>query len=204
MHPMLTLAETLAKKWMVGYRQGSPPRRAWEHPADLVRLLEERPGNFSSAGQVKAKAIAWLHDVLEDGLSEEGEPVGESDLLRYSYALVPYPDGKEGPPSEIPDDACLPPEVVRGVIQLTHRRGETKEDYYRTLSGIDYLPKLVKCVDRVCNLREGSKTFKPARWTRYVNETATYIVPLTASLNQDTSKWLRTLLLDAMALRPSF
>lgn len=200
---MLALAESLAKQWMPGFREGPRRRPAWEHPADLVRVLDQRPGDFSVAGQVKAKAMAWLHDVLEDG-KIDGQPVTVEDLQRHSYVMVAHPEGGFVLPEIIADDACLPPEVIEGVLQLTHKPGASKEDYYKTLAGIDYLPKLVKCVDRVCNLHEGAETFKPARWARYVRETQTYILPLADSLNKDTARWLRTLLLDAMALRPSF
>jgi len=200
---MIKLAEALAKQWMPGFRQGPKNRRAWEHPQDLVRLLDERPGDYSAAGQMKAKTMAWLHDVLEDGVAEDGRRIVEADLRNYSFDYVEAPDGGLLVPEVIPDGACLSPEVIEGVVQLTHKAGHTKDEYYQTLAGIDYIPKLVKCVDRVCNLREGAETFKPARWTRYVADTRKYVLPLTSALSKDTDKWLHALLCDAMALRPS-
>ena len=86
-------------------------------------------------------------------------------------------------------------------MQLTHPEGITKIAYYETLKNINYLPKLVKCVDRICNLREGAEVFKQHRWERYVGETKLYILPLAQDLNEETAVWLTRLLHDAMALR---
>jgi len=194
-HRLIQQAEALAKRWMVGDRQGKPgepPRKAWEHPADLVALLDERPGEFSEAGQIKAKAMAWLHDVIEDGRKADGSRVTYEDL---SSLVVSYDDPHYEP--------YLDEMVVIGVGQLTHPEGITKIEYYKTLQEIDYIPKLVKCVDRICNLREGAEVFKPARWARYVEETRLYILPLTEALREETAEWLTKSLEDAMSLRTS-
>lgn len=194
-HRLISQAEALARRWMPGDRQGKPgvkARKAWEHPADLVALLEERPGEFSEAGQIKAIAIAWMHDLIEDGRKEDGSRVTASDL---EGLVVGYEDPRADP--------YLDPMIVEGVIQLTHPEGLTKIAYYETLAAIDYIPKLVKCVDRICNLREGADVFKPARWDRYVHETRTYILPLAQALREETAEWLTKHLHDAMALRVS-
>lgn len=178
---MVVQAEALAKRWMPGYRQGKPGdtlRKAWEHPQDLVRLLDERPGEFSEAGQAAAKAMAWLHDLLEDGKKEDGSVVTPEDLEQY-----------------------VPERIVEGVIQLTHQEGHSKLDYYKTLREIDYFPKLVKCVDRICNLREGASSFTDKRWTRYTEETRLYILPLAQDLREETAEWLTRLLNEALAVR---
>ena len=174
----LERAERLARQWMPGFRQAQPgqePRPSWEHPHDLVKLLAERPGDFSEAGQKMAICIAWMHDLLEDGVKEDGTPVTVSDL---------------GPDFD--------PRILDGVEQLTHPKGIDKLGYYRLLKDIDYLPRMVKCVDRICNLREGKLTFKPRRWERYVFETEQYILPLTEALRDETRDWLAQLLREAM------
>jgi (p)ppGpp synthase/HD superfamily hydrolase len=176
----VTQAEALAKRWMPGFRQtipGQAARRSWEHPQDLVKLLAERPGEFSEAGQMKAVCIAWMHDLLEDGIKEDGKRVTKNDLI---------------------DEFDL--SVVRGVQELTHVDGTPKYRYLENLGKIEYIYKLVKCVDRICNLREGRQVFKPARWARYVGETQQYILPLTDPLRDGTNEWLKKLLLEAMAL----
>lgn len=177
---------------MPGDRQGKPgqsARKAWEHPADLVALLGERPGEFSEAGQIKAMAMAWLHDVIEDGRKEDGSRVTAEDL----YALVVGYDSERKP--------YLDEAVIDGVVELTHPEGISKIAYYERLQEIGYIPKLVKCVDRICNLREGAGVFKPARWDRYVRETELYILPLARDLREETAEWLTRHLLAAMALR---
>ena len=193
-HRLPAQAEALAKRWMPGDRQGKPgqtPRKAWEHPADLVRLLSERPGEFSEAGQIKALAMAWLHDVIEDGRKEDGSRVTTSDLQGL---VVGYGE---------PSGPYLDEAVVEGVVELTHPEGITKIAYYETLSEIGYIPKLVKCVDRICNLREGAGVFKPARWERYVSETRTYILPLARDLREETAEWLTQHLHEALDARES-
>ena len=194
-HRLVLQAEALAKQLMTGYRHGRPgtaPRRAWEHPADLVALLAERPGEFSEAGQVKAMAMAWLHDVIEDGRKEDGRRFTANDLR----SLVV---GHDVPGRE----PYLDNSVVDGVVQLTHAEGTSKVSYYETLKDIDYIPKLVKCVDRICNLREGVNVFSPLRWDRYVLETRKYVLPLTNDLREETAGWLSDGLLAAMELRPA-
>ena len=194
-HRLVLQAEALAKRWMTGYRHGRPGvdlRRAWEHPADLVTLLAERPGEFSEAGQVKAMAIAWLHDVIEDGRKEDGSRVAADDLR----TLVIEHGNQEHEP-------YLDHSVVDGVIQLTHVEGTSKISYYESLKDVDYISKLVKCVDRICNLREGMNVFSPLRWNRYVLETQKYILPLAKDLREETAEWLTENLLAARALRPT-
>lgn len=191
------LAEVLAKKWMTGFRESKPraPRRfAWEHPEDLVTLLAGRPGEFSHAGMIHAMSIAWLHDVLEDGRKPNGARVTVDDLMPYVIRI--------DDPLKTPIGAALSPSVIEGVVELTHQEGQSKIDYYKTLPEIGYQSQLVKCVDRICNLREGAANFKNERWARYVRETRTYILPLTESFLDPTASWLREHLTHAMAVRP--
>lgn len=196
-HPMINAAEAITKRWMAGHREGpkgQKPRMAWEHPADLVRLLGERPGEFSEAGQIQAMTIAWLHDLIEDGRKENGTRVTIEDL-----AKVP----RQPTDPLAPHFGVFSETVLESVVQLTHVHGTTKIDYYRQLQDIPMIPKLVKCVDRICNLREGRATFKQLRWERYVSETEQYILPLAQALREETAEWLTRLLRNAMALPAS-
>ena len=197
-YTMVEQAEVLAKRWMPGLRQNATvtdPRKAWEHPQDLVRLLAERPGEFSEAGQKLAVAIAWLHDVLEDGVKENGNRVMPDDFKPF---LINHDN-----PVATPIGAALDPRVLEGVLQLTHREGQPKTTYYESLKDIGYIPKLVKCVDRICNLREGVDWFSDARWARYSQETRDFILPLAPSLRDETAEWLTRLLNEALDARGS-
>lgn len=171
-------SEELARRWMPGFRQSSN-RRAWEHPEDLVTLLGERP-------RVKTATllhVCWLHDIIEDGQKEDGKAVTQQDLFNEGFNF----------------------EVVTSVRALTHQKNEDKPAYLARLrdSSPGYTVRVVKSLDRICNLREGAPTFKGARWSRYVQETQDYILPLTDALPFDEKDWLRTHLLNAIALRPA-
>ncbi len=186
---MIEKAEQLARRWMPGLRQGPAKRKAWEHPQDLVHLLT-REMNFievPAEEQAKRVAIAWLHDVLEDGRKENGKPVAVYDLF----------------------DEGIDQEVIDDVVGLSHRVFEApngsvlepKEKYLARLKEQSPRAKLVKCVDRICNLREGKDDFKTKRWIRYVGETYYFIFPLTADLPTLECDFLRIELIKAVEAR---
>jgi (p)ppGpp synthase/HD superfamily hydrolase len=145
-----------------------------------VRLLSERRGDYSEAEQLMAVAMAWTHDLIEDGVKPDGSRVTAGDLRAHPFDV----------------------RIIQGVIQLTNPHGVSKTRYYETLKNIDYLAKLVKCVDHICNLREGKDIFEPARWKQYVEETRTYIRPLAQTLRDETRDWLWLEMDRAMAARP--
>lgn len=159
------IAEALAKRWMTGERQGpvidgQAPRRAWEHPQDLVRFLDiELPCDDPKEQEDRA-CLAWLHDLLEDGIKEDG-----SRVLPHDLTLAGIEDY-----------------LVDDVIDLSQGPDETKLQYLCRLSTLSQRAKPVKCGDRICNLREGRTVFNNRRWIRYVGETCYFIYPLTESI----------------------
>lgn len=178
----MDLFEGLAKRWMVGERKGPPgfpSREEWRHPEDLVSLIDAydmpREG-FNPNLKPYLKAVAWLHDLIEDGRKEDGTQVTEQDLL----------------------DAGVEWSIVRDVVSLSQVPGEDKPVYLARLDKVSWAAKFVKCVDRICNLREGKDCFKDPRWARYVDETKRYIVPLTTNI----PNWFADELQKAMAARP--
>jgi (p)ppGpp synthase/HD superfamily hydrolase len=185
--------EQLAHEWMIGYRQGPQDgkrRFAWEHPQDLVNLLKELPElsgepgvgpepNF--IGYRYMTRVAWLHDIIEDGvIGVEERSVTPNDL----------------------EDCGIHGVVIAGVVALTQKPTEDKTTYLSRLHKAPWTVRLVKCVDRICNLREGSQCFKDKRWARYVKETREYIIPLTQDLAEPHREWAVRLLEEAIALRP--
>lgn len=177
----IELCETLAKRWMVGERKGpkgTAPREAWRHPEDLVKLIDEwpMPECWNPNLRTYLKCVSWLHDLIEDGRKEDGTAVTAQDLL----------------------DAGVEIYFVKDVVALSQIPGEEKPVYLSRLKDASWAAKLVKCIDRVCNLREGKDCFKDPRWARYVDETKRYVMPLA----EKAHGWFVDELQKAMDARP--
>lgn len=158
---IVDIASRMAAKYMPGKRQGSG-RHAWEHPGDVVAYLQGLGVDDS-----QTLAVAWLHDILEDGMLD-GYSVDYSSIL--DELIRDY--GEED----------LPVQVMNIVQSLSHQTNEPKSAYLASLAEASEEAKLVKCADRICNLREGVDTFKRDRWIRYIGETYYFIYPLTKGL----------------------
>jgi len=166
---------------MPGTRQskkGKPTREAWRHPEDLVKLIDEWPfpKSWNPNLRVYLKCVSWLHDIIEDGKKEDGSPVTQEDLIQAGVSW----------------------DIVQDVVSLTCLPTEDKPVYLARLGAASVAAKMAKCIDRICNLREGSEVFKDARWARYVDETKSYILPLSLGLHD----WLTDQLEAAVGLRP--
>lgn len=179
---------------MPGTRNGPGNRAAWEHPQDLVNLAMEMRGSFTVSadnglGEVLSEHpfndlvdILWMHDLFEDGKKEDGSQVVEQDLLVEGFSR----------------------KVVNGVRNLTHEEEvEAKVAHLARLGSVlSESEGIAKCLDRICNLREGKAVFKDKRWARVTNETQAYILPILNLIRQPFKDWLKKRLLDAMAARP--
>lgn len=178
MDELVRRSAELCRRWMPGPREGGA-RSAWEHPCDLVHLLtEEMPFPMDPEEKARRAVLGWLHDVLEDGVKEDGQKVSARDL------------SDEGVPEDLVSDVCM----------LTN----TYEDKATYLASFRVAPprvRLVKVGDRVCNLREGAKTFTARRWIRYVGEALYFVYPLADDLGRE-GRWLQRELLQACADRP--
>lgn len=172
-------AKDLAIRWMPGTRHGENPRLAWEHPQDLVELLPQLP-LYRDMNRDHLEQVAWMHDLLEDGKKGDGSRVTALDLLKEGFTR----------------------NVVEDVVTLSKDDTEEKAAYLERLYLGTTNALLVKCVDRICNLREGAVSFKLPRWTRYVAESEKYILPLTKQVHPAQGEWLEAELLAAISLRP--
>lgn len=176
----VALLESLAKRWMLGTRNGNG-RSAWEHPADVAKLTGEVPGVRGDEGSGPyMEALAWGHDLLEDGVKENGAAVTAEDLRA----------------------AGVPEHVVFGLTLLTKEKFETTHGYYRKLDGAPDLVRIVKCCDRIANLREAAPVFTESRWKKYVEETKGFTMALTLDMPAPYGKWLAEKMEAAMAVRP--
>jgi len=182
------LEERLAKLWMTGFRKSIPPggspRSAWAHPQDLVRVIQEEFVVCKPEAQVTDYLIrfAWIHDILEDGYLRGGTLVTEEDLLFQGV------------------DA----QIVMDVVDISRSTTESKDAYLARLINSTPRVKLLKCIDRTCNLRESPK-HDHAWWDRYSASTRKYILPLASSLptSKGWNSWATGILEHALTLRPS-
>jgi (p)ppGpp synthase/HD superfamily hydrolase len=111
---------------------------------------------------------AWLHDIIEDGRKADGSSVQTADLCA----------------------AGISPLVVEDVLVLTQRAGESEAEYIGRIAEAGLEAKLVKCCDRICNLREGRGMFEAAYWQSYIDETNEFVRPLVSRLANPQCEWL--------------
>lgn len=167
---------------MPGRRHGAPgrpARKAWEHPQDLVVLLTEVAAD--DADYKHMVTLAWLHDIIEDGRGEDGRAIRAEDLRAEGFSE----------------------RVIADVVLLSHDPSEPKGDYFdRIAYKSNRSVKIVKTIDRICNLREGVGVFKDARWKRYVEESFRHVRFLTLEVEPLTlTRKLSDLLEAAIAAR---
>ena len=183
---MELLEERLAKLWMTGVRKSIPPggipRAAWEHPLDLVKVIQSELIRTHPTTVDYLIRLAWLHDLLEDGSKPDGSRVTDEDLWF----------------------AGVDSQLVEDVVDISRRQGEEKNEYLARLISTPTRVRLVKCIDRACVLREAPKK-SAGWWDEYSASTRKYILPLARSLStkEGLDTWAVGLLEHALTLRPS-
>lgn len=150
---------------MHGTRYGSS-RPCWEHPADVAKSVARVPG-LTSAEIGYMEAVAWGHDLIEDGVTETGERVSVTTL----------------------HEAGVPIKVIASIKLLSKEKGKYDE-YETALRNAPTAVRIVKCLDRIANLTEARTTFPEERWTRYVRETKEFVLPLAESITSPSGAWL--------------
>lgn len=154
----LKLAEETCKEWMRFGKRKNSNRIAWEHPNDVVKLVDElvHPRNPDCDASLKLKILAWLHDCLEDGII--------MDIVR-------------GRKPTIYDlrDLGFDKYIIDGVVWLTRDKNESKRQYLLSLKNAPDMVKTVKYLDRIANLREGKETMTEEWYYKYSTETYMYL-----------------------------
>ena len=158
------IAVELAKRWMTGLRKMSQ-LDAWTHPERVAGYVKELLFAREEMAEYDLEtfmSVAWLHDIIEDGVKEDGSPVEAKDLL----------------------EAGIPAMVVAHVVTLTHvEEMETKEEYLARLAESECPEvKVVKALDRVASLYEGKFSFGPKWAERYAEKTEKGVLPLAKSV----------------------
>ncbi len=178
------------KIYMSGLRDnGITP--AWQHPIDVLDVFEEMQKevgfgidiNLTDEWEKEHKSdtieiirkSCLLHDIIEDGIKEDGTSFDCYDLAK----LIGYSRGMQGSPLEGAINL-----VVEALTKESHMKFGTwgLVEYFHEKVYSSDLAVIVKCCDRVSNLREAVNTFKPYRLERYKWETKMFIIPLAKEL----------------------
>jgi (p)ppGpp synthase/HD superfamily hydrolase len=168
-------ARELAVRWMPGKRQGYD-RPSWTHPEHVASLVVEVPGEWP---REKMVSMAWLHDIIEDGVTASGEGVSAEVLLEEGISA----------------------EVVEGVKALTHVKPMPKPEYFSALLTAPEEVRVLKCLDRISNLSDAVPVFDEKRWAKYVKETLVSVMPLAKSVRGEAGAWLVGKLEACLAVR---
>jgi hypothetical protein len=92
---------------------------------------------------------------------------------------------------------------VRMARILTKEKGETDSFFQRIRDCGHWQLSLIKILDRIANLGEGSQVFPRKRWIAYVEETKQHVVPLIANIDANLCERLLLELGYAMVDRPT-
>ncbi len=164
----IKLASELAKQFMTGTRKKSS-QPAWTHPEAVAGLVTEvllQAEVFHEHENwyfVKDMIVlAWLHDIIEDGIKEDGSRVTSTDLVMAGIPLV----------------------ICGCVAEITHLEAkETKEEYLKRLLGSGTIVKTVKVLDRIATLKEGKAVLGSVWAKQYAQKTEKGVMPLAKSIH---------------------
>lgn len=167
---MYKKAEALVRSKMTDVRNdGKTP--SWQHPLDVVGVVREvlstvHPQSHSYEVE-RMEVVALLHDIVEDSdvtLNEVNKEFSWDVRCDVMYLTK--------------SDTCRfgTPELV--------------EYFHRLMTQASPECRIVKCCDRIANLREVEGVFKPYRLERYKFETKMFVIPIAMTLPEALSKRL--------------
>ena len=177
---LLCLAEAIARDRMSGTRRGSD-RLSWRHAQDVAERVAAHLSHLEPEDRETWTAVAWLHDVLEDGTQKD--PGDLRDVL------------VEG---GVP--AARAAHIASMVEFLTKAGDWTADSYFGRLrrEGPPEV-RIVKLLDRLANLTEGRDTLEAADQARKIDETREFILPLLDGIPEPLRSEIRKALIDVMA-----
>ena len=132
---------------------GKPPVPYMVHPVRVARILLEEWGLRDR----KIIATALLHDVLEDCHVSQRDETARQVIQIVGQEVFEAVDALTKSP--------LPPDVPED----TKNRREA--NYFRVIRGAEAWVRLVKCADRVDNLRDARSWGQVDFWVKYKSET---------------------------------
>lgn len=78
------------------------------------------------------------------------------------------------------------PEVLKVVLEVSRKPGETKEEYLERLQYSSERAKILKCADRISNLTDlHLDIYTSGKILDYLEQTEKYILPLAQEVNDD-------------------
>ena len=167
---MILKAENLIRTRMKGFRMdGKTP--SFMHPIQMFEVLEEmnaETGNVLSEISMfeKLAVICLLHDVLED-TDTTYEELYEEFGFRVASSVEALTKKKE--------ERFGTPELV--------------EYFHRLQTNGGAFAQIVKCLDRIANLRDLSR-FTEYRRQRYFFETKMFVIPVASQIPDPWGVWL--------------
>lgn len=164
-------AEKLIRENMKGTRNDEKTP-AWQHPIDVMIVAREMTVSCGEHMYMEEiETVALLHDIIED--------------------------------SEVtPQQLCsqFGQDIANAVLRLTKTPGcrfgtpELVDYFYKIINSNDgkvaEIAKIVKCCDRIANLREAHGVFEPYRLERYIFETKMFVIPIAMSVEPQWGNWL--------------
>jgi len=171
------------KEWMPGLRNDDITL-AWQHPIDVMNVFDEMLSStdaFTLDAELDEvfRVVCLLHDILEDGI-KDSKKFSEEDLATYIRVDMNTFSSQNS-------------HKIQCAIMALTKVGNTS---FGTMGLLSYFMKLsrndiaiiVKCCDRISNLRTAEKDFEPYRFERYRWETKMFVIPMLDNL-LDFNKW---------------
>ena len=191
MPDLITVAMNLAKTWLHGNRkaplgQEGPPN--WNHARDVATRLAAYADHLPSGEADAWIAVAWMHDLLEDGRHSdwpEDRTLTNAELLSLLNA------------ENVPQARAA--HLVEMVEFLTKRDDPPHKGYFNRMKRDAPWPVLlIKALDRLGNLTDGRDAFDADKWEEYTSEAATWVVPLLVRVPEPTQTEVGAALQRAM------
>jgi GTP pyrophosphokinase len=138
--------------------------RYFEHPRRVALILMD-----NGIKNTDVIIDALLHDVLEDTYTPSRVLIELFGGTAYKRLVTLS--------KQLPAEDRLSGQIIDWVKKTT-------EDYYRDLTLAEYGVRLVKCADRLDNLRSCRNAWPQTRIEKYLKETEAHVIPLAQATDQ--------------------
>jgi (p)ppGpp synthase/HD superfamily hydrolase len=167
-------AISIVRQEMIGLRNdGKTP--SWQHPYDVeevvLQMIKDCPEGAThllDSEIIHMQIVALLHDLLEDTAWKASaiKRMFNEDVMKDVQSLTKEYDCRFGTPQLV-------------------------EYFNHLVTEASHFARIVKCCDRIANLKEARGVFTPYRLERYIFETKMLVIPIAMTVGiSDFSDWL--------------